>query len=78
MRRNKLIYGFSERLEAAMAASGKSPDQIALETGISRSAIYSYLSGDSTPSAFYIGKIAVCLKVSSDWLIGIEKSPPSN
>lgn len=62
----------ANRIKAAMHQAGKKQVDIVKETGINRSAISRYLSGEYEPKQDAIHKIAKCLNVSEMWLWGYE------
>lgn len=62
---------FAQRLDLLMQQRNLYPADIAKLTGISRCRIYEYLSGTYQPTALTIKIIAIKLKVSADWLLGI-------
>ena len=62
----------ANRMRSAMNKVGKKQADIVKETGINRSAISRYLSGEYEPKQDAIHKIAKCLDVSEMWLWGYE------
>lgn len=62
----------ANRMRIAMYKVGKKQADIVKETGINRSAISRYLSGEYEPKQDAIHKIAKCLNVSEMWLWGYE------
>lgn len=62
----------SNRMRTAMIKVGKKQADIVKETGINRSAISRYLSGEYEPKQDAIHKIAKCLDVSEMWLWGYD------
>lgn len=62
---------FANRLELLMRQRNLYPTDIAKLTGINRNRIYEYLSGTYQPTAYSVRIIAIKLKVSADWLLGI-------
>ena len=71
----QLIYGFDDRLKSAILDSPLCINEICRRSGIARTTLYSWLIGGSGPSALGIVKLAPVLKVTSDYLLGIEKRP---
>ena len=63
---------FRQRIRQAIAKSGKTPNEVAHEAGISHYAIYSWLREERTPNVFCLAKVADVLGVSMDWLWGRE------
>lgn len=64
----------ANRMKTAMYKAGKKQVDIVKETGINRSAISRYLSGEYEPKQDAIHKIAKCLDVSEMWLWGYDCS----
>ena len=62
----------ANRMRIAMYKVGKKQADIVKETGINRSAISRYLSGEYEPKQDAIHKMAKCLNVSEMWLWGYE------
>lgn len=67
-----MIDGFADRLRAALAAKGMKIVNLAKATKSNTTTISSYVSGTSDPSATKLAKIASCLGVSADWLLGLS------
>lgn len=65
----------SRRLEAAFAAAGISQAELARLSGIDRGSISLYLSGRYHPKADKLLRLAEALKVSPQWLSGIDDAP---
>lgn len=66
------VESTANRIRAAMYKAGKKQADIVKETGINRSAISRYLSGEYEPKQDAIHKIAKCLDVSEMWLWGYD------
>lgn len=62
----------AERLREAMAEVGKKQIDLVKETGLQRSAISRYLSGEYEPKQNAINKLAIALNVSEMWLWGFN------
>ena len=62
----------AERLREAMAETGKKQIDLVKETGLQRSAISRYLSGEYEPKQKAINKLAIALNVSEMWLWGLD------
>ena len=73
LKRNYLVEGFPERLKQAIEDSGLSHVDILRRTGISKSTFYCYLDGSVSPQGLHIARLATCLHVSSDFLLGISE-----
>ena len=63
---------FSERLKELRQENGLSQIQLAKETGISKSAIGFWETGERVPSALAIITLAKYFNVSADYLLGLE------
>lgn len=61
---------FPSRLKEAMKDYNLTQAQLSKLSGISRSAISQYLSGDNTPNNNYADILARLLDVNKDWLLG--------
>lgn len=61
-----------ERLAIALENKNMKPIDLAKATGISRSAISQYLSGDFIPKSSYANMIAEILDVDVLWLLGYD------
>lgn len=72
MSREKLVFGLSDRLTAALRLSGKSVLQLSKETKISRTSVYYHLNGQQAMSALAIARYASALNVSADYLLGLK------
>jgi transcriptional regulator with XRE-family HTH domain len=62
----------AERLREAMTEAGKKQIDLVKETGLQRSAISRYLSGEYEPKQNAINKLAIALNVSEMWLWGFD------
>lgn len=62
----------SERLQLAMKARGINLTELSKESGITITSISRYLSGERIPNAIILGKLAIKLSVSCDYLLGIS------
>lgn len=62
----------AQRLKEAMAISGKKQIDLVNETGMNRSTISRYLSGEFEPKQNAIYKLAKALDVSEMWLWGYD------
>ena len=67
-----MIDGLADRLRAALAAKDMKIVNLAKATKSNTNTISSYASGTSDPSATKLAKIASCLGVSADWLLGLS------
>lgn len=66
------VAAFSDRLRTAMEVRGKKQIDLVRETGINRSAISRYLSGEYEPKTKPIYELAKALDVSEQWLMGYD------
>lgn len=64
---------FSDRLRITMQIRGRTIEQLAQETYVSKSAIYGYLNGTRNPNIIILRLLAESLEVSSDFLIGLNE-----
>lgn len=69
---DKKVARTADRLREAMNDAGKTQADLMRETGLQRSAISRYLSGEYEPKARAIGKLAMALGVSEMWLFGYD------
>ena len=69
---DKKIARTADRLREAMADAGKTQADLMRDTGLQRSAISRYLSGQYEPKALAVGKMARVLGVSEMWLFGYD------
>ena len=68
----KKVARTADRLREAMAEAGKNQAELMRETGLQRSAISRYLSGEYEPKALAVGKMSKVLGVSEMWLFGYD------
>ena len=68
---------FNERLLEAMKAKGITQAELCKRTGIGKSAMSQYMSGNFNPKQTRTYLIATALNVSIPWLMGV-RSPLSN
>lgn len=66
-------YDFGNRLKELRRQSGMTQKQLAEKIGITKSVISFYELRERTPSPEILVKLATEFKVSSDFLLGIEK-----
>lgn len=62
---------FAQRMKEARRLTGFSQEEIAQETGINRSDISKYETGEKQAKVEQLGILATFYGVTSDWLIGI-------
>ena len=68
----KKVASTAERLREAMTDAGMSQAELMRSTGLQRSAISRYLSGEYEPKALAVGKMARVLGVSEMWIFGYD------
>lgn len=61
-----------QRMTIAMKMAGKRQTDLSNETGLNKSTISRYVSGECEPKADAIGKLASALNVSEMWLWGYD------
>ena len=62
----------SQRLHEAMAMAKKKQTDLVTDTGLNKSTISRYCSGDAEPKANAISKLAAALDVTEMWLWGYD------
>lgn len=72
MATNIRITTTSARLKEALYAAGKTPADLARETGLNKSTLSRYLSGAVEPKQNAVAKLASSLNVSEMWLWGYD------
>ena len=66
------IHIFTERLKELRNEKELSQDELAKQTGLSRSAISAWESGTRVPAATAVVALAKFFGVSADYLLGLE------
>lgn len=66
------IADFHIRLQEALDARKMKPSELSERTGISKSSISRYLSGEYAPSSSKIYKISRALEINATWLLGYD------
>ena len=66
---------FANRLKSAMDARGFKQADLVAKTGIGKSSISTYLSGEYEPKQRNIYKIASALDINEAWLLGYDDIP---
>lgn len=66
------VANISDRLREAMDNVGKTQADLVRETGLSKSNISRYLSGQFEPKQLAVNKLAVALNVAEMWLWGCD------
>lgn len=68
----KRVARTADRLRMAMSDANKTQADLMRDTGLQRSAISRYLSGEYEPKALAVGKMSKALGVSEMWLFGYD------
>ena len=66
------IYIIKDRLNEALHLRGITAADLSRLTGINKSSLSRYLSGESIPRSLAIGKMAEALHVSPAWVLGYD------
>ena len=64
---------FPQRLNQIIVERGLYPSDVAKLTGVCKQKIYDYIKGTKEPRLSSFIKLARGLKVSADWLCGLEE-----
>lgn len=64
----------SDRIKAIREEQGMTQARLASRLGITRSSVNAWEMGISVPSTQYIVELANVLKVSTDYLLGVDKT----
>ena len=64
------LYVIKERLLEAMKIRQMTPSELAHKSGLAKSSVSRYLSGENIPRSIAIGKMANALDVSPAWILG--------
>lgn len=67
-----ISYKIKDRLNEALRLRGLSAAELASKSGLQRSSVSRYLSGENVPRSLAIGKMAEALDVSPAWLLGYD------
>lgn len=73
-KQKKLIAVFVPRLRQARRESGMMQKDLAKIIGTTESCISRWMNGKALPEAVYIPVLASAMKVSTDWLLGLENA----
>ena len=65
-------YKIKERLNEALKIRGMTAAELAQKSGLQKSSVSRYLSGENVPRSLAIGKMAEALSVSPAWLLGYD------
>ena len=72
MQKMERVSATSNRIQEALNASGMNQSELAKATGLSRSSISRYLTGEMEPKQKGIGLLAQALGVTEMWLWGYD------
>ena len=64
------IYKIKDRLNEALNMRGMTAAELAAATGLNKSSLSRYLTGENIPRSKAIGKMAEALNVSPAWILG--------
>lgn len=64
------LYIIKERLIEAMKLRGMTATELANKSGLAKSSVSRYLTGENIPRSIAIGKMANALNVSPAWILG--------
>lgn len=65
-------YKIKDRLNEALQLRGMSAADLAKKSGMAKSSLSRYLTGENIPRSIAIGKMAKALDVSPAWLLGYD------
>lgn len=68
------LYIIKDRLNMAMGLRRMTAAELASKSGLNKSSVSRYLSGQMIPRSLAIGKMATALGVSPTWVLGYEVS----
>ena len=68
-----MIYGLSERIKNSRLQKGLTQVQVSKRLNVTKSAVNSWETNNSTPSLIYIIKLSQMFNVSTDYLLGINE-----
>lgn len=66
------LYIIKDRLNEALALRGMNISELAVKSGLNKSSVSRYLSGQMIPRSIAIGKMATALGVSPTWVLGYD------
>ena len=64
------LFIIKDRINTALKLRGMSAAELAKKSGIAKSSVSRYLTGENIPRSIAIGKIATALNVSPTWILG--------
>ncbi len=66
------LYIIKDRLNEAMQKRGINATELSKRTGINKSSVSRYLTGENIPRSLAIGKMAQALRVNPAWILGYD------
>ena len=66
------LYIIKDRLNEAMRLRGMTATELAQKTGLNKSSVSRYLTGENIPRSLAIGKMATALSVNPAWVLGYD------
>ena len=66
------LYIIKDRLNEAMQKRGITATELAKLTGLNKSSVSRYLTGENIPRSLAIGKLAQALRVNPAWILGYD------
>ena len=66
------LYIIKDRLNEAMQKRGITAAELAKLTGLNKSSVSRYLTGENIPRSLAIGKLAQALRVNPAWVLGYD------
>lgn len=64
------LYIIKDRLNEALKLRGLTAADLAKKSGLAKSSVSRYLTGENIPRSIAIGKMATALDVSPAWILG--------
>jgi len=62
----------SDRIKKALDDAGMNQNELSIASGVSRASISQYVNGKNSPSSINAVKMAQVLRVSPEWLMGLD------
>ena len=66
------LYIIKDRLNEAMKLRGMNATELAQKSGLNKSSISRYLTGENVPRSIAIGKMSKALGVNPAWVLGYD------
>ena len=66
------LYIIKNRINEAMSLRGMTAAELASKSGLNKSSISRYLSGENVPRSVAIGKMSKALNVNPAWILGYD------